>query len=326
MTHFKKYQHVDRLGRQDCEGVLDGKVYVYPKIDGTNSAVWLEDGELHCGSRTRELTVKDDNRGFCKTMLENKDYLLPYLQKHPNHIIYGEWLVPHTIKYYVPDAWNKFYIFDVYSVDNKEGDNVTDEVTGHYINIEEYHDELEECIKDCPVIEQIPILAIYVNPSTEDIESMLKQNKYLLEEGTDKIGEGVVIKNYNYRNKYGRIVWGKIVAEEFFGTKKTLRTKNHEVKSHEFEEKIANSYITEVVIRKEFAKVLETLNLSSSKDISREQRGKVIGMTLQYVYDAFLHDELVTIVKKNKNCVIDFTQMKKCSDMRVKEVLGDELF
>lgn len=321
---YKKYQHVDRLGRQDCEGVLNGKVYIQPKIDGTNSVVYLgEDEQLHCGSRTRELTIEDDNRGFCKTILENGKGLLAYLKKYPNRLIYGEWLVPHTIRYYHPDAWNKFYIFDIYTVDDYTEDGTP---IGHYENIEDYHDELDEYIKDNPVIEQIPLLAILVNPTQNEIANLLKQNKYLLPEDSDKIGEGVVIKNYNYRNKYGHIVWGKIVAEEFFGTKEKLRSKNHDAKSCEFEKRIANSYITETAIRKEFAKVLEMCGIDSAKNITREQRGKVIGMTLQFVYDAFLHDDLITVVKKNKTCVIDFAQMKHCSDNRVKEVLENELF
>lgn len=325
---YKSYQHVDRLGRQDCEGVLDGKAYVQPKIDGTNCCIWIDDAKEHLcyGSRSKQLSFEDDNRDFCKTIDASKckDGLLKYLKEHANYIIYGEWLVPHTLRYYKPDVWNKFYIFDVLCVDGYKEDGAP---YGHYINYDEYSNELQSYLEECDdIVQIIPLLAVLDDPSKEDIEGLLKQNKYLLPEDSDKIGEGIVIKNYDYRNKYGRAIWGKIVAEEFFGTKRKLRTKNHDVKSQQFEEKIANSYISEPVIRKEFAKVLEQLNISSPKEIYREQRGKVVGMTLQFVFDAFLHDDLVTVVKKNKNCVIDFNVMKRCSDDRVKEVLKDELF
>lgn len=36
---------------------------------------------------------------------------------------------------------------------------------------------------------------------------------YLLQEGAQ--GEGIVVKNYDYVNPYGRRTWGKIVREEF---------------------------------------------------------------------------------------------------------------
>ena len=36
----------------------------------------------------------------------------------------------------------------------------------------------------------------------------------------DGVPEGVVIKNYNYENKYGRTTWAKIISEDFYSTKK----------------------------------------------------------------------------------------------------------
>lgn len=49
---FKKYQHVSRLGTQDTEGILDGKVYVMPKVDGSNGSLFMgEEGLVHAGSR-----------------------------------------------------------------------------------------------------------------------------------------------------------------------------------------------------------------------------------------------------------------------------------
>lgn len=38
---YKKYQHVEKLGREECEGVLDGMVYCFPKIDGSNGCIFL---------------------------------------------------------------------------------------------------------------------------------------------------------------------------------------------------------------------------------------------------------------------------------------------
>lgn len=310
---YKSYQHIEKIGREDCEGVLNGTVYVQPKIDGTNSCVWFgADGNIHAGSRSRELTLEKDNAKFYETIRSNVGLKL-YLTAYPERIIYGEWLVPHTLKSYMPDAWKKFYIFDVYDTDNYR-----------YLPYEEYEPELAEFIINEPNVEIIPVLKKLENPTMEDLTKCLNENHYLMID--DKtIGEGIVLKNYDYKNKYGRTIWGKIVAEEFFGTKEKLRSKNHEAKqSDEFEEAIANKYITEPVIRKEFAKVMN--EVAPDGAINRENHGKIVGMTLNAVYDSFLREDLVDVVKKNKRCKIDFVAMKKHSDKRVKEVLGEELF
>ena len=41
---FEKYQHVERFGTSEVEGIELGRTYVFPKLDGTNASVWLEDG------------------------------------------------------------------------------------------------------------------------------------------------------------------------------------------------------------------------------------------------------------------------------------------
>ena len=44
---FLKYQHVERFGTTETNGIENGMCYVFPKIDGTNSQLWWkEDGIL----------------------------------------------------------------------------------------------------------------------------------------------------------------------------------------------------------------------------------------------------------------------------------------
>lgn len=118
---FKKYQHIGRFGTDEVDGIQYGECLVFYKIDGSNGSVWLgEDGEIKAGSRTRELTLENDNAGFYEYILSNgriKEYLL----KHPNHRLFGEWLVKHSLKTYRDDSWGKFYIFDV-CLDRDDGE------------------------------------------------------------------------------------------------------------------------------------------------------------------------------------------------------------
>ncbi len=112
---FERYQHINRLGTTSTKGVLDGKCYIFPKIDGTNASVWLNNnGEIACGSRNREISVTKDNQGFASYIESNLgSNIKEYLHDHPNHRLYMEWLVPHTIKTYNNEAWRKPYVFDV---------------------------------------------------------------------------------------------------------------------------------------------------------------------------------------------------------------------
>ena len=114
MTNFVKYQHIEKLSNYDeTEGILNGTVFVQPKIDGSNCCIWFEDGVIHCGSRNRELTFDYDHAGFMKYIYDNKEKYLNLLNRFPNCIVYGEWLIPHTIKTYRKDLYNRFYVFAV---------------------------------------------------------------------------------------------------------------------------------------------------------------------------------------------------------------------
>lgn len=110
---FKKYQHIERLGTPAVEGILNGSCYIFPKLDGTNTSVYLNDnGEMEFASRNRALTPFKDNYGV-RNALINDARFKDYLEAHPTHRLFGEWLVPHTIRGYQASAWHKLYIFDV---------------------------------------------------------------------------------------------------------------------------------------------------------------------------------------------------------------------
>lgn len=72
---FKKYQHLERYGNQSVSDIEQGEVYVFPKIDGTNASVWLNDeGNIAAGSRNRELSHEKDNAGFYELAENTRDF------------------------------------------------------------------------------------------------------------------------------------------------------------------------------------------------------------------------------------------------------------
>ena len=79
ITEFEKFDKIARLSR-NC--------IITEKIDGTNAQVFIgENGEFLTGSRNRWITPEDDNAGFARWALENKEKLL---QLGPGRH-FGEW-------------------------------------------------------------------------------------------------------------------------------------------------------------------------------------------------------------------------------------------
>ena len=115
MSEFKKYMHIERFGNIEVNGIDMGECYIFPKIDGTNSQLWSNNGELKAGSRNRTLTLDKDNAGFYKWAVSNMIKWNIFLF-NPNLRLYGEWLVPHTLKNYQDNAWRNFYVFDVFVI------------------------------------------------------------------------------------------------------------------------------------------------------------------------------------------------------------------
>ena len=88
---FKKYQHLERIGTVEVEGIEQGTCYCFPKLDGSNGSIWLsDDNTLGCGSRNRELSMDDDNAGFMAWAV-NQPSILRFHKAHPNIRLFVEW-------------------------------------------------------------------------------------------------------------------------------------------------------------------------------------------------------------------------------------------
>ena len=290
---FKKYQHVERFGTIETAGIENGMCYVFPKIDGTNASLWWDDG-LQAGSRNRHLTLDNDNAGFFD-WAGNQNRFEYFFADYPNLRLYGEWLVPHTLKTYDESAWKQFYVFDVMNGDG-------------YFHYEEYSK-----ILDMYGIEYIPPICKVENPTYERLIAQLEKNDYLIEDGKGT-GEGIVIKNYDYRNKFGRIVWAKIVANEF---KAKHRKKDvAEIKEAKIiEQEIAEKFITKSLVEKEFAKINTEAGWSS----------KFIPRLLNTVFYCLVKEESWNFIKEFKNPTIDFKRLSFFTNNRIKELMP-ELF
>jgi hypothetical protein len=293
---FIKYQHLERYGNTEVEGIEVGTCYVFPKLDGTNGSVWWDDGALRCGSRNRELALDNDNAGFMNAMVVDKA-ITSFFDHTKNLILYGEWLVPHTLKTYNDDAWRKFYIFDVFDL-NKQ----------RRLSYDEY-----VWLSDVGLNVIAPI-AIIKNGSIDHFTECLSKAHYLVKDG-EGAGEGVVIKNYDYTNKYGRQTWAKIVGNEF-KAKHHLAMGAPVVGGEIVEEKIAAKYVTQALVDKVEAKIVNEMGGWSSKYIPR---------LINTVWYDVVTEETWNFVKEFKNPKVDFKVLSHYVTAKIKE-LKKELF
>ena len=339
---FRKYDHVERLGHDDVSGLIAGDVYVFPKLDGTNSSIWFEEVEYdykltprptvhitRCGSRTRELSVESDNAGFCKWVASAEvqwKLCELYQSGAQDWTIYGEWLVPHTLKTYREDSWRKFYVFDVYD-NNKE----------KYLHYEQYEPTIKAAGLD--VIEP---MCVYTNPSEEQLQREASNNTYLILDGAG-CGEGIVIKNYNWTNTWGKQPWAKIVRNEF--KEENQRAFGTAVKGGEYqvEAAIAETYVTQALVEKVRSKIrIELLNQDTEsgvqtweaeaddsdfslmyRKVEERHRGQMIPRLLGTVYHDVVSEELWGAVKEHKDPTIDFKKLKAHCILWTKKYAAD---
>ena len=298
---FDKYQHVEKLESDETEGIEIGGVFVFPKLDGTNASLWVnENNELQAGSRKRHLVLDDDNAGFCKWANEQEN-LKKFFLKNPYLRLYGEWLVTHTFKNYREDAKRKFYVFDVcfYNADG----------TKNYVHYLKYKEWLEEFN-----IDYIPCICILENPSKDQMYAALEKNNFLVIDGMGT-GEGIVLKNYDYVNRFGHKVWAKIITSEF--KERHYKTMGPAIIKGkiEYEDRIIEDFCTPALIMKEFEKI----------KLDSGWNSKMIPRLLGTVYHELIKEESWNFVKKYKFPVIDFSLLNRKVTHKIKKTLP-ELF
>lgn len=224
---FIEYPKIHRLGKEEVEGILDYPVLVQEKIDGANTSIWLEDGELHMGSRTQEKF--EGFNGFVDFVKANKP-IQDLLNDYPKYRLYGEWLVRHTVSYNEL-AYRQFYLFDILS-----------------------HDEIW--------IDPLEVAALaehYQIPHPETFcGGIVKEEEIRKWVGTSKLGdkgEGVVIKAHNFTNKFGNRCYAKIVTQNFKEENALVFGGNNKHSDTYWEMYVVNKYATLPRVQKIMNKV-----------------------------------------------------------------------
>lgn len=301
---FKKYQHLERFGTSEVHNIELGECYIFPKIDGTNASVWIHNGQIQAGSRTRHLSIEKDNAGFLEWIMR-QDNIIKYLNENPTHRLFGEWLVPHSLKTYREDAWRRFYVFDVTTDKSEEEMEHENDEKFNYLHYNEYKPLLEKFN-----IDYIPPISVIRNSNYEQLVNQLMKNDFLIEDGKG-YGEGIVLKNYDFKNKYGRKTWAKIVTSEFKEKHAKVMGRNPIEGKKMIEEEIADKYVTTAFCEKEYSKI----------DNESGWTSKMIPRLLNTIYYEVIKEESWNFVKENRNPIINFKTLQHFVFAKVRERL-----
>ena len=304
-AYYKSFTHVERLGKDETDGILNGICYISPKLDGTNAVVWYADGHICAGSRTRELSPLSDNAGFYNWVHSDDPeavLLRRMLQENRHLIVYGEFGVGRVahIKDYDEAAHNKLWIFDMY-----------DTIKETYVHPETVMNVCVACgLQDW----WVPYTTIE-NPTQEQIQNLAEDNQFLLS-NANHAGEGVVIRNPAFRNKYGNYVIAKFVLDEF---KQRMKPKGEKTPSKrvDCEQAIIDYYVTEAELAKAKAKVALAVGTEFDK-----KNGKCVGMYLNLVFNDAVLAEIADICKRYKRPVVDFQVLNNLCSIKAREYIG----
>jgi hypothetical protein len=298
---FQPYQHLEKFGMTEVEGITAGECFIFPKIDGSNASVWLENGEIQGGKRKGHLSLADDNAGFLAWVLTQQN-LVDYLTENPTHRLFGEWLVPHSLKTYRADAWRRFYIFDV-AVDKAPHEILHDGDSAiKYLHYNAYKAGLDK-----HELDYIAPICIIKNPTYEQLSELLPKTDFLIEDGKG-YGEGIVIKNYDFFNQGKRQKWAKIISSEFKSKFAKSMGAPQQLGRKMVEQDIVDDYVTLAFCEKVLAK------MSQEKDWTNQQIPKLLGTIF---YD-LVREENWNFVKQHNKPTINYKTLETLCNQKVK--------
>lgn len=233
MIH-KKFMDIERLKDGYAQGFNVGDhIVIQEKIDGANCAIRYdsETDTVVAQSRKNILNLSNSLRGFWEwSQTLNKETVKAALGD--NLVLFGEWLVPHSIKY-PEEKYNHAYFYDVY-----------DTSTETYLP--------QSDVKN--IISKLNLIYVPVFYDGEFISWEHAMNFVGKTEFGGEYGEGIVLKNQDRltdrTNRFPFYV--KIVGEQFTETKghKVKVVDPDKLKSLEENKALAATIVTEARIAK----------------------------------------------------------------------------
>ena len=240
---MKKYLDIARLKKKYLNKFEVGdKICVTEKVDGANASFTYDPvtNETIAFSRNKQLDSSNTLRGFYEWTQQLDQEIVRDLTDCGRYIIFGEWLVPHTV-HYPEQAYNKFYMFDIYDTVKKEY-MPQDFTWGKYYLVRGFDSKMEF----------VPRLYSGNFTNWEMLMDIVGTTKL----GAEPCGEGIVIKNQSKLNSENSYI--KIVSSQFSEVKGAKKVK--EVSPEDLaKKKEEEDSVKTIVTRRRVEKILEKL-------------------------------------------------------------------
>lgn len=281
-TEHIKYPKIMALHKEECEWILEWEVYVQEKIDWANCSIWYDEW-LCVWSRTQSIMIKweikNHFRGCCE-YIKNHEWINNLLKDNPSFRLYWERLVSHTI-IYPADKMNKFYLFDIL-------------VDWEFIDIDTVYQYANTYWILTPAL---------LHKGEVDKVKL----KWLLDMQPMWVPwEWVVVKNFNFINKFYDKQYAKLVRPDF---KESNNIVFGNFEKNNIEDEFAAKFINE-------ARVLKIVN-----KIEQQQDAKITiektPMVLWLIYHDVFTEELWSFCW---NKTINFWMLKKNCDKRARHL------
>lgn len=270
MKEHKKYTDIVRLGHKTTQGVLNvgDRISITEKIDGANASFTKDEAspiDVSCYSRNQKLSDSSTLRGYYFWVMEKitpkKDLL------NPNYRYFGEWLVQHKVKY-KEDKYRNFYLFSIY-----------DEVKQEYLSDEVVKAEAIKLGLQTP---EYFYEGEYI--SFEHLQSFIGKSNMTEIPNT---GEGIVVKNVDYKDRYGNQCFVKLVSEGFAEIQKQKLPKD----PSQFNaiESLVRTVLTENRVEKILLKKVTDGELD--KDFGIEDMGMILKLITSEIFNDCMKEE-----------------------------------
>lgn len=279
----KKYMDIERLQVKNSVAFNVGEnIVITEKVDGANCSFTYSDDGIIAFSRKNILDANNTLRGFWNLTQSMPVEAVKELTDNGRYIIFGEWLVKHTISY--PDSrFNKMYMFDVW-----------DTINEYWMSHDFVYSTYEKAKTLGLDIEFVPI--IYKGTFTS-WENLMKYVGTTFLDATP-CGEGIVVKSQDrLTNPTNRLpIYLKIVAEKFSEVSHTKAPVDPEVLAKkEAERELVGTIVTERRTQKLLEKLIDENIIPADWD--EKTMGLIAKNINKLMFEDCMKEEKETVLK-----------------------------
>jgi RNA ligase len=266
MVEQKKFTDVVRLGHKNTIGVLaeGDNIVIQEKIDGANASFRRVGNELVAFSRNHQLSEENTLGGFYQFVKELN------IQIGEGLIFFGEWTNPHKVKY--PEHQKKFFLFDIYDV-----------TQGKYLPW-----ETVKRVGQSLGLNLVPVFYEGEYKGFDHLQSFVGKTELGGMLGDISTGEGIVVKNVDYTDRFGNQMYVKLVTDAFREVQKQKAPKDPKVEATQ-EQKFVDQTVTTARIEKFLHKFVDEGILDEQFGI--EDMGIILKNMNTRIYEDIIKEE-----------------------------------